>query len=56
MILRQVDQRQLGVAEDRGQQVVEVVSDPSGEPPDTLQLLGLGELLLQSPSLGDVLE
>ena len=52
----QVQHRQLGVAEDRGQQVVEVVSDAAGEPADALQLLGLRELVLESAALGDVLD
>ena len=34
-------QREIGVAQDRGQQVVEIVGDPAGQPPDRLHLLGL---------------
>ena len=45
---------QLRVAQDDGQQVVEVVRDAAGEPADGLHLLRLAELLLQSLSLGEV--
>jgi len=44
----QVQHRQLGVAENRGQQVVEVVRHTAGEAADALQLLGLEELFLQA--------
>jgi hypothetical protein len=46
---------QLTIAGDDGQQVVEVVSDSSGQPSDGLDLLGLSELLRQEEALGDVL-
>ena len=38
---------QLAVAEDDGEQVVEVVRDAAGEPADRLHLLRLAELLLE---------
>ena len=41
MVILEVEQGQLGVAKDRGQQVVEVMSDSTCEPADALQLLGL---------------
>ena len=37
----------LGVAADHGQEVVEVVGDAAGEPPDRLELLRLPQLLLE---------
>jgi hypothetical protein len=40
-------EQDLGVARDHHQQVVEVVRDPSGEPPDRLHPLGLPEPLLE---------
>jgi hypothetical protein len=52
------EQPQLGVARDRGEDVVEVVCDAAGQPPDGLQFLGLQKavlealvLLLQGPPL-----
>ena len=39
-------QQEVAVAEDGGEQVVEVVGDPAGELADGLHLLGLAELLL----------
>ena len=44
----------LAVAEDDGQEVVEVVSDAPGEVPDGLHLLGLPELHLHPVALGHV--
>ena len=41
-------------AEDRGQEVVEVVRDAAGEPPDRLHLLRLAQLLLERLAVGDV--
>ena len=38
---------ELAVAADRGQEVVEVVRDPAGEPSDRLELLRVQQLLLQ---------
>ena len=51
---RQVTGEQLGVAADRRQQVVEVVSDSTGEAADRLRRAGAVELPLQFPPLGDV--
>ena len=42
--------QELGVAADRGQEVVEVVRDAAGEPADRLHLLRLAELLPRAPS------
>ena len=42
-------EREHAVAADRGQEVVEVVRDPTGEPSDRLHLLRLTELLLARP-------
>ena len=42
------------MADERLEEVVEVVGDPTGEPPDRLHLLGLGELLLKFQLGGDV--
>ena len=44
-------EQQAGVADDDGQQVVEVVRDPAGQPADGLHLLRLAELLLAGPQL-----
>ena len=44
----------LAAAQDDGEEVVEVVGHPAGEPPDALQLLGLLELLPEAVPLGDV--
>ena len=49
-----VVQQQLGVAENRGQQVVEVVGDAAGEPADALDLLRLHQPLFEQPAVGDV--
>jgi hypothetical protein len=40
---------------DDREQVVEVVRDAAGEPPDRLHPLGLDEPLLEAPALGDVM-
>ena len=42
------------IADDDGQQVVEVVRDAAGELADALHLLGLPQLLLGGPPLGQV--
>ena len=47
---------QIDVAEDRGEQVVEVVRDAAGETPDRLHLLRLRELRLERPPFGRVLD
>ena len=46
---------QAAEAEDRGEQVVEVVSDAACQLADGLHLLGLAQLLLEAEPLGDVL-
>ena len=48
--------KELGIAADDGQDVVEVVSDPAGEASDRLHLLGLAHLLLELLPAGDVLD
>ena len=53
-VARQVERRQLRGAVDHGQQVVEVVGDAAGEPPDALHLLRLAELLFELALVGDV--
>ncbi len=45
---------QLGVAEDAGEEVVEVVSDAAGEPADRLEPLRLVKLALHVPDVRDV--
>src|SRR5438309_1796359 len=45
---------QLGVRQDDGEQVVEVVGNPAGELADRFHLLGLAQLLLEGAPLGDV--
>ena len=47
-------EQQLGVAENRRQQVVEVVRDAAGQPADALDLLRLRQPLLEQPPIGDV--
>ena len=47
-------EQDLRVARDHGQQVVEVVRDAAGEPPDRLHLLRLAEPLLEPQPLGHV--
>ena len=44
----------VGVAEDRGEQVVEVVRDAAGELADRLHLLALSQAVLEIAPLGDV--
>ena len=46
---------QAAEAEDRGEQVVEVVSDAACQLADGLHLLGLAQLLLEAKPFGDVL-
>src|SRR5207249_10303289 len=43
---------QVGVAADRGQEVVEVVRDPAGQAADRLHLLRLAQLLVSRAELG----
>ena len=49
-----VGEQQVGIADDRGQDVVEVVGDAAGELADRLHLLALDETLLQRPLFGGV--
>ena len=49
-----VGEQEVGIADDRGQHVVEVVRDAAGELADRLHLLALGEVLLQGALLGRV--
>ena len=52
----QVHGGQFGVAQDGGQQVVEVVRYAAGEAADALHLLGVRQLGLEGPPLGYVLQ
>ena len=49
-----VGEQQIGIADDRGQHVVEVVRDAAGELADRLHLLALREILLQRALFGGV--
>ncbi len=49
-----VGEQQIGIADDRGQHVVEIVGDAAGELADRLHLLALREVLLQRALLGGV--
>ena len=44
-------QSQLGLSHDHRENVVEIVGDSSGQPPQGIELLGLNQLALQLPSL-----
>ena len=55
MIRRELAERQLRVAGDRGQRVVQIVRDAAGEPADRFHLLRLPQLILEQPAVGDVL-
>ena len=46
IVVRQLLEQQVGVAEDRGQDVVEVVRDPAGQPTHGFHLVRLPQLLL----------
>ncbi len=46
--------QQVEIAEDHGQEVVEVVGDPAGQLAHGLHLAGLGQLFFQGPAVGDV--
>ena len=50
-----VEEGQLGIDDDRAQDVVEIVGDASGQGPQGVHLLGLAELPLEGILLGDVL-
>ena len=52
---RQLARRHLDVAEDRRQQIVEIVRDAAGEPADAFHLLRLQELRFEALPFGDVL-
>ena len=54
ILLRDLVEHQVAVAEDRREQVVEVVRDPAGELTDRFHLLRLAQLLLELAPLGDV--
>ena len=47
-------EQQLRVAENRGQQVVEIVRDAAGEPSDAFDFLGLHQPFFEQPAVGDV--
>ena len=53
-ILLHAVRHQLGVAANRGQQVVEVVGDAAGQPADRLHLLRLAQLILELHAIADV--
>ena len=53
---REVDLAHLHVAQDRREQVVEVVSDAARQPPDALHLLGLEKLFVEGATFRDVLD
>ena len=55
MIGGDLAERQLGVAGNRRQRVVEIVGDAAGEPADRFHLLRLPQLILEQPAVGDVL-
>ena len=52
---REILAHEIGVPEDRGQHVVEVVRDAARQAADGLHLLRLAQLLLEALALGDVL-
>ena len=52
---RHVVLRHLGVPENRGQQVVEVMCDAAGQPADAFHALGQQQLMLEPPQFRDVL-
>ena len=54
VVFGEVLQREVAVVEDDREQIVHVVRDPTGELPDALQPLGLGEDALRALLLGDV--
>lgn len=49
--VRQIDQRQVGIAQDGRQQVVKVVSDATGQDAEAFQFLGVQDLSLQPAAL-----
>src|SRR5262245_27064761 len=54
MLWRHRFRSKAGVAQDAGEEVVEVVSDTAGEHPNTFEFLGLAERLLMLPPVTDV--
>ena len=54
VVVVEAGHEELAVAADRGQQVVEVVRDTTGEPSDRFELLRVHQLLLQKVLIGDV--
>ncbi len=46
---------QVGVAADGGQQVIEIVGDPTGQPPEPIEFLGLKKLCLELFTIGYIL-
>ncbi len=54
MIWADVIQRQAGVAQDAGEQIIEIVGHAAGQHAQALQLLGLAKLLFDAAALGDV--
>jgi hypothetical protein len=47
-------ERHLGIAQDRGEQIIEIVGDPASELADALHLLRLKELCLEALTIGDI--
>src|SRR4029077_10147184 len=54
VLIARAEGGQLDIAEHRGQQIVEIVSDAAGELTDHLQLLGLAKALLYLSALGHI--
>ena len=54
ILVRHLVEHQVGVAENRRQQVVEVVGDAAGQLSDCFHLLRLAQLLLELAAVGDV--
>src|SRR5919107_3681219 len=52
MIVRQGLQCKVGVAQNPGEQIIEVMRDATSETPNRLQLLRLHQLFLQPPPFG----
>ncbi|MNC91461.1 hypothetical protein D3C83_77300 [compost metagenome] len=54
ILVTQARDQHLGVAEDHGQHVVEVVGDPARELTDGFHLLRLPQLILEAPAVGEI--
>ena len=54
LVVADLLERQLGVADEGGEEVVEVVRDAAGQPAERVHLLGLPKLIFQALSFGDV--